>query len=64
MVRGKKTISRSLRGQIDTLKSLIRNSTRNFDGTGSAFKKAISELRKEGVKIKYDRNRDDYKVIR
>jgi hypothetical protein len=54
MNRGSKRINPSLRPQIDTLKSKIRSSKSPFDGTGSAFKTALSELRKEGLEIIYD----------
>ncbi|MDX1296635.1 MAG: hypothetical protein R3260_00130 [Pseudomonas sp.] len=50
---GNKTISRSMRPQIETIKSNIRAAVRPFDGTGSAFKTAIKELRAEGVQITY-----------
>jgi len=34
--------------------------TGRFDGDGYAFKKAVSELRKQGVQIRYDRKNACY----
>lgn len=50
---GNKTISNSLRPQIDNIKSNIRGAVRPFDGTGRAFKQALVELRGEGMVIHY-----------
>lgn len=60
MVRGKKTISNSQRPQIEKIKCNIRNSIRPFDGEGYCFKKALSELRKEGLQIAYIRTKCHY----
>jgi len=60
MNRDSKTISNSLRPKISTMKSLIRNSTRPFDGSGYVFKTALSELRKEGLKIQYIKDKCHY----
>ena len=60
MVKGKKTISSSQRPQIEKIKCNIRNSVRPFDGEGYTFKKALSELRKEGLKITYVRSKCHY----
>ena len=54
---------KSWRGVIDTLKNNIRFNTRPFDGCGYPFKKALSELRREGVNIKYIRKMCHYIVI-
>lgn len=53
MNRGSKTISCSMRPQIENIKTNIRFAVRPFDGTGSAFKAAIKELRDEGIEIRY-----------
>ncbi|MDN0082416.1 hypothetical protein QU487_06565 [Crenobacter sp. SG2305] len=53
MQRGSKTISNSMRPQIENLKANIRAAIRPFDGTGSAFKTALKELRAEGLRIVY-----------
>lgn len=55
MTSGNKTISNSVRPQIDTLKSHFRFAKNPFDGSGYAFKTAISELKKEGVNIIRDK---------
>jgi hypothetical protein len=54
MYRGAKRINTSLRGRIDTVKVNIRSATSPFDGD-VVMHRAIAELRKEGVKIIYDR---------
>lgn len=59
MNRGAKRINPSGRAKIDTAKSLIRNATSPFDGDGFV-KTAISELRKEGFEIIYDRDKCRY----
>jgi len=55
MYAGSRTISSSLRPQIDIIKNRIRFTKNKFDGTGYTFKQAIKELRQEGIKIKLDR---------
>lgn len=55
MYKGAKTISRSWRPKIDTLKSEIRCATNPFDSDGYVFVTALKELRKEGLKIIRDR---------
>lgn len=60
MIRGKKRINPNCRGNIETLKSNIRHSKNPFDGTGYMFKKSVSELRKEGIKIIYDKQKCRY----
>lgn len=55
MTSGKKTISNSLRPKIENIKNMIRFTENPFDGSGSPFKTAISELRAEGVNIIHDR---------
>lgn len=59
MQKGKKTISNSLRGRVDTIKSNIRFSKNPFDGDG-VVKRAIAELRKEGVEIIYNPKKCHY----
>lgn len=54
MNRHSKRISNSLRPRIDTLKCMIRYAPAPFDGYG-LLKTAISELRKEGLVIIYDK---------
>lgn len=62
MYRGAKTISNSLRPRISTLKNLIRFSTCGFDGDRDShvFKTALKELRQEGLKIKYVKEKCHY----
>ena len=60
MTRGNKTIKGDSRGKIQTLKNMIRYSTRPFDGTGYVFKTAIAELRSEGINIKYIKDKCHY----
>ena len=50
---GNKTISNSLRPQIENIKSNIRAAVRPFDGTVRPFKLALAELRGEGMTIHY-----------
>jgi hypothetical protein len=53
----------SCRGMITRIKTNIINSNgKYFDGDGYPFKKALSELRKEGVIILYDRKEYMYFV--
>jgi hypothetical protein len=59
MNAGAKRINPSGRAKIDTAKNLIRFSTSPFDG-GGFVKTAISELRKEGIEIIYDKNKCRY----
>ncbi len=51
MNKDSKTISNSLRPQIEKVKSYIRDAKRPFDGEGYIFKQAVKELRNEGLKI-------------
>ena len=60
MQQGSKRISPNSRGRILTLKKAFMYSKNPFDGNGHIFKTAISELRKEGVKIIYDRKKCRY----
>lgn len=61
MNRDSKNISSSLRPQIETIKSNIRNSKgTGFDGTGYPFKQALKELRAEGLNIKHVRSKCHY----
>lgn len=55
MTSGSKKISNSLRPKIDAIKCMIRYSINPFDGSGSIFKTAIYELKKEGVNIMHDK---------
>lgn len=54
MNRHAKSIKSTLRPQIENIKGYILDSKRGFDGTGYAFKKAMSELRRDGHSINYD----------
>lgn len=63
MNRGAKRISNSLRPKIQILKGYIRESTRGFDGDGYVFKQAIRELKKEGIKIVYDKTKCLYMKV-
>lgn len=60
MYRGAKTISGSLRPQIENIKGHIRDTNRPFDGTGYPFKQALAELRAEGMVITYVKERCHY----
>ena len=51
MNKDAKTISNSLRPQIEKVKSYIRDAKRPFDGDGYIFKQAVKELRNEGLNI-------------
>lgn len=62
MAPGNKTISRSMRPQIENIKANIRASVRPFDGTGSAFKAAVKELRAKGLAITYVAEKCHYVV--
>jgi hypothetical protein len=53
MNRFSKTIKSTMRPQIENIKCNIREGSRPFDGDGYTFKKALAELRKEGLEIKY-----------
>lgn len=59
MNRDAKCISSSGRGKIDTLKSNMRFATNPFDGSGF-FKTALAELRKEGVNIIFNKEKQHY----
>jgi len=60
MTKGKKRINPNSRGIIDSLKNKMRFAPNPFDGGGHPFKTAISELRKEGVEIKHNKNKQHY----
>jgi hypothetical protein len=60
MNRDAKTISSSCRPEIERVKSYILDAVRPFDGDGYIFRTALSELRKEGVKIAYIKNKCHY----
>jgi hypothetical protein len=65
MNRFAKTISTSLRPQIDIVKGYILSALDRgvyFDTDGYVGKTAIKELRQAGFKIKYCRKRGSYKV--
>jgi hypothetical protein len=59
MTKDKKCICRNGRSKIDTLKNMMRFDTSPFDGTGY-FKTALAELRKEGVNIVFDKEKQRY----
>lgn len=44
-----------MRLQIETIKTYIKNTKKGFDGDGYVFKKALKELRTEGLKIIYSK---------
>lgn len=60
MNKDAKRINPSLRPQIEKVKGYIRDSLRPFDGNGYIFKTAISELKKEGLQIKYIKEKCHY----
>ena len=60
MNRDAKTIKCSLRPDIEIVKGYIRDSIRPFDGSGYVFKSAIKELRDEGIKILYIKEKCHY----
>jgi hypothetical protein len=60
MNRFSKRINPLCRPEIDRLKFNIKHSTGYFDGDGYIFKTAISELRKEGFRIVYNREKCMY----
>jgi hypothetical protein len=62
MNKDAKRLSNSLRNQIYIQKMNIINSKSYFDGTGYAFKKALSELRKQGFHISYNKAKCMYKI--
>ena len=55
-----KRIDPSFRAKIDTMKNRFRFIKNPFMGDGYPFKQAIKELRKEGVKIIYDKKQCRY----
>jgi hypothetical protein len=60
MMKGAKRINPNCRWQIETTKNLIRYANNPFDGSGYIFKQALSEIRKEGVPIIYDKKNCRY----
>lgn len=60
MTRGSKTISNSLRPKIENVKNMMRFAENPFDGSGIIFKTALSEIRKEGIEIVYDKTKCRY----
>ena len=64
MNRFSKRINSSLRREIDIAKGYIKSSTRGFDGCGYPFKKALSEVRKEGYVVKYVKEKCHYILIK
>ncbi|MDA9818196.1 hypothetical protein N9C35_04065 [Flavobacteriaceae bacterium] len=65
MNKDSKTISNSLRPQIDICKSNILSALSReifFDVDGYVGKNAIKELRQNGYKIKYHHSRGSYKI--
>jgi hypothetical protein len=64
MNKNSKRINSSCRREIHTIKgNILASRTGKFDGNGYAFKKAISELRKQGIVIKYDKQNAYYRRI-
>lgn len=53
MNRDAKRINPSMRPRIEIAKGHIRAAKKPFDGSGYAFRTALAELRKAGMKIKY-----------
>jgi hypothetical protein len=64
MNRFSKRINPSFRREIDIIKSDIKSSTTGFDGCGYPFKKALSEVRKEGYLVKYVKEKCHYILIK
>lgn len=63
MKTDKKRISTNFNMQVGIIRSAIlnlRGTGRGFDGDDYPFKKAVRELRKEGINIVYDRERCSY----
>ncbi len=60
MNKNAKTIGNSLRPQIEITKSYMRCSTRPIWGDGYVFKKALSEIRKEGIVMSLNKTTGDY----
>jgi len=60
MNKDKKRITTNAAMKVATIKSNMRNSINPFDGSGVWFNKALSELRKEGVNIVFDRKMHRY----
>ena len=54
--RGAKRIKPTHRPNIENIKIAIRRNFRGFDGDGYAFKTAFRELRREGLKIVFDKD--------
>lgn len=59
-----KRIKPTLRPSIENVKVLIRDAQRPFDGDGYVFMTALSEVRKEGLTVRYAREKDHYVVVR
>lgn len=65
MISGKKTISSSLRPQIELCKGhILTSGGRWFDADGYVGKTAVRELRQSGTNIEYDPNRQSYRVVK
>jgi hypothetical protein len=63
MNRFSKRINPSFRREIDRIKSYIKSSNRPFYGDSYPFKKALSEVRKEGYLVKYVKEKCHYILI-
>lgn len=64
MNRDAKNISRSLRPQIEMIKtSILTSAGRWFDADGYTGKTALRELRAAGLRILFDRARSSYRLI-
>jgi hypothetical protein len=64
MNRFSKRINPSSRREIDIIKGNIKSSIRGFDGCGYPFRKALSEVRKEGFLVKYVKEKCHYILIK
>lgn len=60
MIKGKKNIKPNLKSQVENMKFDFRYAKNPFWSDTNQFKQAICELRKEGIKIIYDRKKDYY----
>lgn len=63
MNKDAKNISSTLRPEIERVKGYIRDTRRPFDGNGYVFRTALTELRREGFYIRYDRKQCHYTKI-
>ena len=60
MNKDKKCIKSNAAMKIATIKTNMRNAVNPLDGDGAWFKKAVSELRNEGISIVFDKQKQRY----